>query len=145
MDTPTQQPSQPTPQPIVAARSNWSWGGFMFDPVIILGTRNYMMLFFYLLAFVPFVNLIFWLVWKIYMGLNAHRIVNESSAFANQDERNGFMRGLDHAGWIMFIVSLVAIGIAFAVAMSVGLALMRSSNINYMPHRPGVYNQYYVR
>lgn len=124
MDTPTQAPT-PVPQQ-AAHSSNWSWGGFVYDPVIILATRNYMMLFFYLLAFIPLVNILFWIAFKIYMGMNTHRLVNESAGFANQDERNGFLRGLDHAGWIMFMVMLVGIAIGFILFMTIGLALFKA-------------------
>jgi len=104
----TTQPANPVPAAVSAqsGSSSWSWAGFMFDPIVIVGTRNYKMLFWYLLMLIPFVNIIFLIVFKVYMGMHARMVVSESKAFANKDEAAGFQKALDHAGLIFFYVAI---------------------------------------
>src|SRR5512145_1542316 len=84
----------------------WSWGGFMLDTVVILGSKNYWLLLIYLLMLIPVVNILVIIVFKIYMGMKSKDMVMESMAFSNNDERRGFLKGVDSAGFILFIVSL---------------------------------------
>lgn len=99
--------------------SAWSWGGFMFWPLVVVATKKYRYLFFFLLYLIPLVNLLAAIGLKIYFGLNARGIVGKSTFFDNKDESKGFMKGIDHAGFIFFIVSVIgiALGMVFFFIM----------------------------
>lgn len=113
-------------QPVVPVTpqtpSSWSWGGFMFDPVVMVATKNYTYLLLYILCAIPIINLFAMIGIKIYMGLKAHEMIATSHAFANKDEAAGFARGLDHAGKIFFYASLVILGLLL-VGLMVALGL----------------------
>ena len=64
----------------------WSWGGFMFSPVVILVSKRYVYLLLYLLVLIPFINLVSWLVPMIVLGLKGRNLAMTSNAFANPDE-----------------------------------------------------------
>ena len=89
----------------------WSWGGFMLDFVLIIGAKRYAFLWLFILYFIPLVNILAMIGIKIYLGLNGRRIVAESEAFANDDEKRGFLKGLDHAGKIFFFIFLALMAI----------------------------------
>lgn len=89
----------------------------MFGPVVILATRKYVYLLLYLLMFVPLVNIVAGLGISILMGIKAQSFVDSSSTFASPEERLGFMKGIDHAGKMMFIIGLIALGVVLAIAI----------------------------
>ncbi len=93
----------------------WSWGGFMLGPGYMIATKNYVYLLLYLLTLVPLVNVFAWLGISIFLGLQGHQMVAKSAMFKNDDERNGFNRAVDHAGFIMFLimVALFVLGFLF--------------------------------
>ncbi len=136
-------------QPVAIKQSEWSWGSFMFNPIVIISSKRYKMLFWYLLAVVPLVNLFFWLVFGIYMGMKGRSIVASSAAFANDDERRGFLKGLDHAGFILFIVSVVflALFLVFSSMSFFGILLgtrgMSSVPVGEYQQLPVQYNGTY--
>lgn len=101
---PNQSISNTPPQP--GSNEGWSWGAFMFDPVFLIAIKKYKMLWWYLLMFVPFVNLIFFIAFKIYLGIKGKAIAS-TGVYLNEGERGGFMKGLDHAGKISFFAWLI--------------------------------------
>lgn len=85
----------------------WSWGAFMFDPAFIIGIRKYTFLLLYLLYLVPLINLLAIIGIKVFLGLKGHEMAQTSATFENEDERRGYMKAIDHAGFVLFIVMLV--------------------------------------
>ena len=105
------------------AKNDWSWGAVMLDVPFLIAIKKYTWLFWYLLAFVPFVNLVFFTGFKIYMGMKGKALLKESTQFANEDERNGFIKALDHAGKILFFAGIIALGIGL-ILMATGALTM---------------------
>ena len=112
------------------AKQGWSWGAFLFNASFLIGVKRYKMLWWYLLALIPFVNFIFLLAYSIYLGVKGHEIGANGAQFANQSEYDGFMKGVDHAGKIMFFVSLaigVVVGIIFIALIASGVSFMHGN------------------
>lgn len=112
-----------TPMNERAPKSTWSWGAFMLDPFFIIAIKKYQFLFVYLLYFVPFINFLAMIGIKIYLGLYGRKMAEESTIFSNNDQFEGFMKAIDHAGKVVFYVSLalviltmVAFGMIFSFA-----------------------------
>ena len=103
----------PTPAPTQKNAEGWSWGGFMFEPILIIATKKYVYLLFFLLYLIPLINFIAIIGIKIFFGLKGREIVMQSPAFSNSDEARGFMKGLDHAGFISFIFTVVMFALSF--------------------------------
>lgn len=99
----------------------WSWGAFMFDIPFLVGIKKYTYLFWYLLALVPFVNVIFFIVFKIYMGAKGRALAAVSPQFENETEFRGFMKAFDHAGKILFTVTVAIIAILLLVLAFFGV------------------------
>ena len=99
-------------------KEGWSWGGMMFNAAFLIGAKRYQLLWWCLLAIVPIVNVIFWIVFVIYLGVRGHKIAAEGTQFANQSEYDGYVKGQDHAGKVFFFVFVVVavIGLCFAIA-----------------------------
>lgn len=111
--------------PAAAVASTWSWGSFMFDPVVMIATERYKWLLVYLLMFIPFINLIALLAVKIYFGLNGQELIMSSTAFANNDEKKGFLKGIDKAGKILFFVGLALIAVSFIFGLGTAMTMLR--------------------
>ena len=94
----------------------------MFDPVIIIGAKKYWYLLWYILYFIPLVNIVFIVAFKIYMGIKSHDIVAKSPAFANEDERRGFLSGVNRAGFVFFWIFLAFFIIWLVFALTIGTA-----------------------
>ncbi|MBI5732670.1 hypothetical protein HY967_01785 [Candidatus Jorgensenbacteria bacterium] len=134
MDQITNTPSIPGE---TSLKSAWSWGAFMFDIPFLIAIKKYVWLLFYLLAFVPIVNAIFLIIFKIVMGMKGAALAAQSPQFTNQDEYNGFMRALDHAGKITFF------GLIVVFVLIIGLVLFGFKTfIPYLqPKVPGFMTQ----
>lgn len=101
----------------ITPKQGWSWGGLLFNWSFLIAVKRYKMLWWFILAFVPFVNIIFWIVMAIYMGMNGHKVAAEGTQFANQSEYDGFIKGVDHAGKVGFFVVLVIAIVALCFVM----------------------------
>ena len=114
--------------------SGWSWGGFMFGPAYLIGTKHYAYLLLYLLTLVPLLGGLVWLGIAIFLGLKGHDLVAQSRMFKNDDERNGFNRAIDHAGLITFLftVAIFLLVFLFFGAMIGGIM----SDLGSMPMDP---------
>ncbi|MCL4403910.1 hypothetical protein M1432_00985 [Patescibacteria group bacterium] len=112
----------------IAAAAGWSWGAFLLNAPFLVGIKKYKMLWWYILAFVPFVNVIFWIVFMIYLGVKGHELGATSPQFASQAEYDGFFKALDHAGKILFFVAiaLLVIFVAFGFTAAVGRFFLSS-------------------
>ena len=78
----------------------------------------------FILAFVPIVNFVFWIAMVVYLGMNGNALAAGGTQFANQSEYDGYVKGQDHAGKIFFFffLALAIIGIAMAIlGMSLSL------------------------
>lgn len=95
----------------------WSWGAFMLELPFLIAIKRYMMLFWYLLLLIPFVNVVFIVAFKIYMGVKGRAMAATSTQFGNESEFRGFMNGFDHAGKILFIVVVVALAITLLLGI----------------------------
>ena len=104
--------------------SGWSWGGFMFSPAVIFASRRYVWLLLYLLMIIPLINIIGWLIPMIVLGIKGRDLIMASHTFANQDEAPGFMKGIDHAGKIVFWITLILIGLGLIFALVMGFGFL---------------------
>ncbi|MCK5026869.1 MAG: hypothetical protein KAS07_00470 [Candidatus Pacebacteria bacterium] len=93
----------------------WSWGAFMFTPVFIIGTKKYKYLLAYLVLLIPFLGPLLMLGFQIYLGLNVKVLLEGNKMFTNEDEKAGFVKGINHAGFVSFVIAVVffLIGILF--------------------------------
>jgi hypothetical protein len=91
----------------IVPKPGWSWGAFLFNAYYLVAVKRYKLLWWYLLMLVPFVNVIFAIVFAIYIGLHGHEIGASGTQFANQSEYDGFTKAIDHAGKIFFIIFLI--------------------------------------
>jgi len=120
----------------IAPKQGWSWGGFMFNATFLVGVKRYNLLWWFVLAFVPFVNFIFWIAMLIYLGVKGHEIAAGGTQFANQSEYDGYVKAQDHAGKIFFFFFLVlfVIGIVGAI---VGFSLLSFGTHSLAPMQYG--------
>ena len=133
MDTP------PTPvAPVDASPDNfdkkWSWGGLMFEQILIIASKRYWYLLLYLLMFIPLVNIIAIAAIKLYFGYKGRSFVKASNAFSNEDEYRGFMKGVDHAGKIVFYIALVILVIALVGVAIAGVAFFSKFGGGFGPY-----------
>lgn len=110
--------------------NEWSWGAFMLDVPFLIAIKKYTLLLWYLLAFIPFVNFLFFIGFKIYIGTKGRALAAESDQFANEDERNGFMKAFDHAGKILFFSAIAIFGIMI-ILMLAGVTLTKYKLFNF--------------
>ena len=106
----------------VVPKQGWSWGALMFNAAFLIGAKRYQLLLWYLLMLIPIVNLIFAIVFAIYLGVKGHMIAAGGTQFANQSEYDGYVKGLDHAGKVVFFATLIFIGLSLVLAI-VGFSL----------------------
>ena len=106
----------------------WSWGAFMFDFIFIIATKRYIYLLLFLLYLIPFVNFLAMIGIRIFLGIQGRRIAAESPMFSNKDELRGFMKAIDHAGYITFIITVVVFILAFVLMATVFSSLFSSIN-----------------
>jgi len=94
----------------------------LFGAAFLVAIKKYKMLWWYLLYIVPVINVIFGVVFSVYLGVQGHKMAARSRHFENQHEYRGFMKGIDHAGKIMFfaVIALVAVGIVFGFTAALG-------------------------
>ena len=127
--TPVPQPTPEAPPQYVPAAaapssgyndSGWSWGGFAFNWVFAIALRKYVYLFGLVLLFIPLVNFVAMLGFAIYFGMKGRELAASSTTFSSDEQRLGFMKGIDHAGKVvvLFYVILAVIGIAAAILLA---------------------------
>jgi hypothetical protein len=127
-------PQSDVPQPAnpatgaTKAVGGWSWGAFMFDMVFVIAIRKYIYLLFALLFFIPILGFFAMIGVKIFFGLKGHQLAAESGAFANEDELRGFLKAVDHAGFVVFIVAIVGIVLILGTVLLFGAALYSGMN-----------------
>ena len=108
--------------------NGWSWGAFMFDFIFIIATKKYIYLLLFLLYLIPLVNFLAMIGIRIFLGTQGRRIAAESQMFSNKDEWQGFMKALDHAGYIIFIVTVIVLILGFVL-----MAVFLPSPSLYLP------------
>ncbi len=94
-----------------APSTSWSWGAFMFGIPFLIAIKKYKMLWWFLFSLIPIVNIVFYVVFAIYLGLHGHELASKSPHFENKHEYNGFMKAIDHSGKIIFFVALVGLAV----------------------------------
>jgi hypothetical protein len=104
--------AEPQPPLVGYVDAGWSWGAFLTGPIFLVAVRRYVYLLWYLLMFIPFVNIIVWLGVSIYLGIKGREMATHSRTFANREQYLGFMKAIDHAGKILAVVYLVLIAVA---------------------------------
>jgi len=123
-----------SPAAILTPKAGWSWGAFAFNASFLIGVRRYRFLWWFLLAFVPFVNIIFWIVCVIYLGMKGHEIAARSTSFANQSEYDGYMNAQDHAGKVLFFAALIVglvMAVIFVALIATGIHVSTPSSIPF--------------
>ncbi len=114
----------------------WSWGAFMFTPVFIIGTKRYIYLLWYLLLIIPFLGPLLMFGFQIYLGLNAKKLLEGNKMFDNEDEKVGFVKGINHDGFVSFIIAIVLIlvGLLFFGAILAAMFSMFSGGGADIPY-----------
>lgn len=102
----------------IVAAPGWSWGAFLFTAPFLVGIKKYKMLWWYLLAFVPLVNIAFWIVFMVYLGVKGRDLAAKSPQFHHQAEYDGFFRVFDHAGKILVVVVVILIIVFIALGFA---------------------------
>lgn len=141
---PALQPATPANQEL----TGWSWGAFMLGPTFLIAVKKYVYLLFYLVYFIPFLNVFALLGIAIFLGIKGRELTYASSMFEKQDEANGFIKAVDHAGKIMFVVSIIffiimiiffIIGFSSIFSNLPGMGNHNQFNKPYMPSYPTGY------
>jgi hypothetical protein len=104
--------------------TEWSWGAFMFDPAFLIAIQKYAYLLVYLLMLIPILNFIVWIGLKIYLGLKGREMARDSATFASAEEREGFFKGFDRAGKVLFFVSLAFFVLSLLLSLTVGMSII---------------------
>lgn len=104
--------------------SQWSWGAFMLDAPFLIAIQKYVYLLVYLLMLIPFLNFIIYIGFKIYLGLKGHEMAENSSAFDSKEEREGFFKGFDWAGKVLFFVTIAFFVIGLLSSLLFGMSMM---------------------
>ncbi len=105
----------------VVASAGWSWGAFLFALPFLVGIKKYKLLWWYLLALIPFVNIVFFIVFMVYLGVRGHDLAAKSPQFSHQTEYDGFFRVFDHAGKVLVVVAVIIL-LIFAILSVAGIA-----------------------
>lgn len=123
----------------IVPKQGWSWGAFALNAYFLIAVKRYKFLWWFLLAVIPFVNIVFWIVFLIYLGIKGHEIGAGGTQFANQSEYDGYMKGTDHAGKVAFFIGLAAAVLAI-IFVIVGISLGGFHGMNSTtPTGPGGY------
>ena len=93
----------------LVAKEGWSWGAFAFHLPFLIAVKRYTLIWWYLLAIIPLVNIIFFIVFAIYLGLNGHRLAVSGGQFTNQSEYDGYFKGINHAGKVIFFAMVIVV------------------------------------
>ena len=96
----------------IAPKDVWSWGAFVFQLPFLLAVKRYAMMWWYLLLLVPVVNILFLILFAVYLGENGRLLAATGGAFANQDEYEGYFKGIDRAGKMIFFACVLIAAIA---------------------------------
>lgn len=125
----------------------WSWGGFMQWTIFAIGLRKYWYLLLILIGMVPFVGGLISIGVMIYFGIKGREMAAASSVFANKEQYIGFMKGIDHAGKVMFFVSLIFLALVVAIVITFASlfsgAMSPYGNDGSLPHGIGMNQSYY--
>ena len=115
----------------IVPQAGWSWGGFMANAVLLIGAKCYKYLWWYLFAIIPFVNIVFFIVFYVYTGVKGHEIAARGTQFANQSEYDGFIRGIDHAGKVLFWVFIIFMAL-WIVFFALGVSFLGFFSHSYV-------------
>lgn len=109
--------------------TGWSWGAFFLGPLFLIAIKKYSWLWFYLVAFIPFVGMVFVLGFMIYLGMKGRQLAQVSPMFSNRDEYIGYMKANDHGAKVVAIIYLVFIIVVVGiVSFSVFSSLPEARN-----------------
>jgi hypothetical protein len=106
--------------------TEWSWGAFMFDPAFLIAIQKYVYLLVYLLMLIPVLNFIVWIGFKIYLGLKGREMARGSATFASAEQREGFFKGFDWAGKVLFFVGLAFFVLGLLLSLVFGISAMNA-------------------
>ncbi len=101
----------------IVPKEGWSWGAFIFHLPFLIAVKRYALMWWYLLALVPGVNLIFIIAFAIYLGTTGHRLGAEGGQFSSQAEYEGYFKGVDHAGKIIFFATVFLAACAIIIVI----------------------------
>ena len=108
--------------------SGWSWGAFVFNWAFALAVRKYWYLLLIFLMFIPLINIFAMIGVMVFFGVKGRDMAKGSTTFSNEEQRIGFMKGIDHAGKIVAIIWLIGfvVGGILAVTVLSSLSGMRN-------------------
>lgn len=92
------------------SRPGWSWGGFIFHIYFAACIKRYWYLAWMVALIVPYISGIITLGLMIYFGVKGRELAAASPVFKSKQQYIGFMKGIDHAGKVIFFVFVVGLG-----------------------------------
>lgn len=92
------------------SRPGWSWGGFMFHIYFAACIKRYWYLLWMIALVVPYVSGIITFGLMIYFGVKGRELAAGSPVFKSKQQYIGFMKGIDHAGKVIFFVFFIGLG-----------------------------------
>jgi hypothetical protein len=129
--------------------AGWSWGAAMFNVSFAVAIRKYWYLAVMILFFIPLVNFVAMIGLFVFFGMKGREIARDSVTFSNKDQYLGFMKGMDHAGKIMFLFIMIPafiIGIfASVVLMSLGTARDKAQDAYQLSEEQRMKTEYMIQ
>jgi hypothetical protein len=110
------------------SQSGWSWGGFMLHIYFAGCVRRYWYLVWIIAFVIPFLNIPIIIGLMIYFGIKGRVIASSSPVFKNKQQYIGFMKGIDHAGKVMFFLLVVVLGGIAVLGVLASTVLVGLSN-----------------
>ena len=100
---PSESPSAPAPDYVPSEIKKWNWGAFTFSIFWGIGNYNYLPL----LCLIPFFNFI----WIFVCGAKGNEWAWKSGKFNNVEDFLAVQETWSRAGFVSFIISLIAVGV----------------------------------
>lgn len=99
-------------------KPKWNWGAFSFPLFFGIAHRAYLGLLI-LLAAVPWVGLIFAIIWMIVFGFNGEKwaLENPDNQYRDNEEFRKVMDGWNRSGFVGFIIGIVIISILIIIGV----------------------------
>lgn len=86
--------------------------------IFAIGLRKYWYLLLILVGMIPLVGGLASIGAMIFFGIKGREMAAASSVFTNRDQYIGFMKGIDHAGKVIFYATLIFIVLMLALVIS---------------------------
>lgn len=88
--------------------SKWSWSGFLIPFIWGFGNRLPLLgIVFFLMTFIPVINVLFLLVIGVYLGLKGRRVAWDKGKFKNFEEFRERNNTIDNLSFALFLIGIV--------------------------------------